>query len=265
MKPLVTVACRAATTPCPPLGRLAAVFPDEDLRVFAPLQRSFSLVPHLGPFGTAFRGRFQTTTCCANGDVTVVSDCGKGALEASGRDQGDGAQSPTAPALLFYAGIDHGLLNAVDGEGVGAVPPRTASGSPAPGSTVPSTDRWHSPAAVAAHDRLGVVSDEMRGWYPAHLLDGDVIYAQSPAGLFAFDARSGELLWENAEAAGTPSGRLYVACDLLVTAFRPRRGRHRPLRKSGWATSIRARTSGATRCRPRPSTTAWLSTTAESS
>jgi hypothetical protein len=135
----------------------------------------------------------------------VVSGCGKGALEASGRDQGDGAQSPTAPALLFYAGIDHGLLNAVDGEGVGAVPPRTASGSPAPGSTVPSTDRWHSPATVAAHDRLGVVSDEMRGWYPAHVLDGDVIYAQSPAGLFAFDARSGEPLWETRRRLAHPA------------------------------------------------------------
>jgi hypothetical protein len=29
--------------------------------------------------------------------------------------------SPTAPALFFYVRFDHGLLDAVDGEGVGAV------------------------------------------------------------------------------------------------------------------------------------------------
>lgn len=57
-----------------------------------------------GPSEPPFGGRFQTTTCCGNGDMTVVSDCGKGALEASGRDQGDGAQS------LYGIAVDASLL-----------------------------------------------------------------------------------------------------------------------------------------------------------
>jgi outer membrane protein assembly factor BamB len=79
-------------------------------------------------------------------------------------------------------------------------------------------------AAAPWTARLGVFPDGIRRWYPAHVVDGDVIYAQSPGGLFAFDARSGELLWENAEGAGTPSGRLYVAGDLLISAFGTLRG-----------------------------------------
>jgi hypothetical protein len=47
----------------------------------------------IGPSEPPCGGRLQTTTCCGSGDATVVSDCGKGVHETSGRDQEDGAQS----------------------------------------------------------------------------------------------------------------------------------------------------------------------------
>ena len=42
------------------------------------------------PFGVALRGRLQTTTCCGNGDVTVVSDVEKvsGEQGVGGYEQG---------------------------------------------------------------------------------------------------------------------------------------------------------------------------------
>jgi hypothetical protein len=53
----------------------------------------------MGPSEPPCGGRLQTTTCCGSGDVTVVSDCGKGVREASGGDQEDGAQSLTRTAV----------------------------------------------------------------------------------------------------------------------------------------------------------------------
>ncbi|MCK9931774.1 Hsp70 family protein [Frankia sp. Mgl5] len=82
-------------------------------------------------------------------------------------------------------------------------------------------------AAAPWTARLGILSDdEVRygGGYPGHVVDGDVVYAQSPAGIFAFDARCGEPLWENPEMAGAPCGRMFVAGDLLVSAVGPRHG-----------------------------------------
>ncbi|WP_026239914.1 hsp70 family protein [Parafrankia discariae] len=86
-------------------------------------------------------------------------------------------------------------------------------------------------AAVPWTARLGILSDdEVRygGGYPGHVVDGDVVYAQSPAGIFAFDARSGEPLWENPEMAGAPCGRMFVAGDLLVSAVGSRHGSGEP-------------------------------------
>jgi outer membrane protein assembly factor BamB len=62
-----------------------------------------------------------------------------------------------------------------------------------------------------------------RLYAPAHVLDGDVLYVHSTTGLVAFDARSGERLWENPEVAGRSCGRLHVVGDLLVSAFGPAR------------------------------------------
>src|SRR5215211_1882733 len=73
----------------------------------------------VGPSEPPCGGRLQTTTCCGSGDVTVVSDCGKGVREASGGDQEDGAQSPygdrcgrvvidqmaSKPGVTFWPGI----------------------------------------------------------------------------------------------------------------------------------------------------------------
>jgi outer membrane protein assembly factor BamB/actin-like ATPase involved in cell morphogenesis len=105
--------------------------------------------------------------------------------------------------------------------------PPQAPRSATPAAGTGSGSRIQRPQIAAAPwtARLGVLTDDEvrhRGWCPAHVVDGDVIYAQSSAGLFAFDARSGELLWENPEAAGAPCGLLFVAGDLLVSAFGPR-------------------------------------------